>query len=196
MALARTVHADPSPEQVAEAKRLFEEGTSAYNLAEYDKAVEKYKAAYRIVPNPYFIYNIAQAYRLAKDFDKSLQFYDSFLTQLPNTPNRAEVEGFMNDLKQQIAARDKAAQTNPKGPVNPGEPITKIPSPDKVTVGADSGTPTPQTPTDQSPHRPIYKKWWFWAGIGAVAVGATVLAVSASGGSSDPSTHFGRKDLF
>ncbi len=30
--------------------------------------------------------------------------------------------------------------------------------------------PTPQQPTPQ----PIYKKWWFWSAVGAVAAGAVV----------------------
>jgi hypothetical protein len=33
--------------------------------------------------------------------------------------------------------------------------------------------------------RPIYKKWWFWAGTGVIAVGATVLVISATS-SDDP----------
>jgi hypothetical protein len=33
--------------------------------------------------------------------------------------------------------------------------------------------------------RPIYKTWWFWAGTGVIAVGATVLIISATS-SDDP----------
>jgi hypothetical protein len=35
-------------------------------------------------------------------------------------------------------------------------------------------------------HRPIYKKWWFWTAVGAVAVGVLIIGVTA-GRSSDPS---------
>ena len=39
--------------------------------------------------------------------------------------------------------------------------------------------------------KPVYKKWWFWTGIGAAAVGGTVAIYAASGGSSPPSTDLG-----
>ncbi len=185
----------PKNDNIAEAKRLFAEGTSAYNLAEYATAIEKYRAAYKLSPSPFLIYNIAQSYRLAKDFDNALTFYDSFLTQLPDAKNRAEVEGFMADLKQQIAARDRAAAEPPKTVVEPSPEPTRIPSPDRLPEPSPSSTAPPVAPASDG-KRPIYKKWWFWAGVGAVAVGATVIAVSVSGGDGDPDTHFGRKDLF
>jgi hypothetical protein len=36
-----------------------------------------------------------------------------------------------------------------------------------------------------APHRPIYKKWWFWTAVGAAAVGVLIIGVTA--GRSDPS---------
>jgi len=187
----------------AEAKRLFAEGTAAYNLAEYATAIDKYKAAYKLVANPYLIYNIAQAYRLAKDFENALTFYDSFLTQLPAAPNRAEVEGFMTDLRKQIAARDLAAATPPKSVVGEPQPSpspdTKIPSPARVGDSVyGSRAPAPAAAVDRGGRRPLYKKWWFWAGVGAVAAGtvAIVVATSGGGGAADPDTYFPRKDLF
>jgi tetratricopeptide (TPR) repeat protein len=39
---------------------------------------------------------------------------------------------------------------------------------------------------------PIYKKWWFWTGIGAVVVGGTVgIYAASSGGSGPPMTDLG-----
>ncbi len=198
LALAAQAAPVAKPDPTAEAKRLYAEGTAAYNLSEYATAIEKYKAAYKLVPSPYLVYNIAQSYRLSKDFEQALEFYDKFLTQLPKAPNRAEVEGFITDLKAQIAARDQAAATPPKTVVEPppgDSPPAAIPSPVKVAATTDTGKPEGPAP-EGSGKRPIYKKWWFWAGIGAVAVGATVLAVTASGGNSDPDTHFPRKELF
>ena len=38
---------------------------------------------------------------------------------------------------------------------------------------------------------PIYKKWWFWTGIGVAAVGGTAAIYASGGGSSPPSTDLG-----
>ncbi|HEY5923090.1 MAG TPA: tetratricopeptide repeat protein [Kofleriaceae bacterium] len=39
--------------------------------------------------------------------------------------------------------------------------------------------------------KPVYKKWWFWTGIGVVAVGGTAAIYASSGGSSPPGTDLG-----
>lgn len=40
--------------------------------------------------------------------------------------------------------------------------------------------------------KPIYKKWWFWTGVGAVVVGGTVgIYAASSGGSGPPMTNLG-----
>jgi hypothetical protein len=43
--------------------------------------------------------------------------------------------------------------------------------------------PPPKKPVARG--KPLYKKWWFWAGTGVLAVGATVLIVGATS-SGDP----------
>lgn len=39
--------------------------------------------------------------------------------------------------------------------------------------------------------KPIYKKWWFWTGVGVVAVGGTAAIYASGGGSSPPGTDLG-----
>jgi hypothetical protein len=59
------------------ARRHFEEGTKAFNLGEFERAAKEYRAAYNAKADPVFLYNIAQAYRLANDFSDALFFYKS-----------------------------------------------------------------------------------------------------------------------
>ena len=46
----------------------------------------------------------------------------------------------------------------------------------------------PVKPTEK---KPIYQKWWFWTGVGVLAVGSGVGIYAASGGSSPPTTDLG-----
>ncbi len=204
---ALSAHAEPAapapapgtPEAEVEAKRLYQDATKSFQLGEFGPAIEGYKAAYKLVPKPFFIYNIAQAYRLMGDFKQALFFYRSFLNALPDASNRAEVEGRITDLEAQLAKQAETVKAPPNGPANPDTPPVKIPGPDTAaatTSGTDSAPPA-GVPSD-SGRKPIYKKWWFWAGIGAVAIGATVAVVAASsgGGNSEPSSSLGTTPIF
>jgi tetratricopeptide (TPR) repeat protein len=183
----------PTPEAQAEAKRLYEEGTNAYNLSEYKEAIEKYRAAFKLVPKPFFLYNIAQAYRLNGDLKPAEQFYKNFLNALPDAPNRAEVEAQIQSLEDAIAKQDQSVKQPPTGAVNPDH--TRIPSPDKAGL-PPSGRDLPAL-ADSGRSRPIYKKWWFWAGIGAVAAGTVAVVVVSSGKSvSVPGSDLGNRKVF
>jgi len=79
----------------------------------------------------------------------------------------------------------------------------KVPGPDEVAEGSEAGQDNQTAPNGMvdtgGGKKPIYKKWWFWAGIGAVAVGTVAIIAASSGGgggNSEPSSHFGATDVF
>ncbi|MEO8214153.1 MAG: hypothetical protein ABI560_13215, partial [Myxococcales bacterium] len=76
----------------SEAKRHYEEGTKAFNLGEFARAIAEFKATYNVKPDPLLLYNIAQSYRLAGDAGQALFFYKSFLRNMPGASNRKDVE--------------------------------------------------------------------------------------------------------
>ncbi|MCC6995610.1 MAG: tetratricopeptide repeat protein [Deltaproteobacteria bacterium] len=192
VAAAAPVHAAPKNDEAGTlAKQYFKEATTAYDLGDFPKAIEKYKKAYEVKNDPVFLYNIAQAYRLSNNFQQAIFFYKSYLRNNATAANQAEVEGRIKDLEAQLAKQRESATAPPIGPVTtptgeePGtepdedEEGTTIPSPDKVAEGADTGA-TSSGPTDRPAGKPIYKKWWFWGGIGAVVATGVIIAVVAS----------------
>jgi tetratricopeptide (TPR) repeat protein len=56
----------------------------------------------------------------------------------------------------------------------------------EASGGALAAGPAPSRRDDE---RPIYTKWWFWTGVGAVVAGGLIIALSAK---SDPSCPGGR----
>jgi tetratricopeptide (TPR) repeat protein len=64
-----------------------------------------------------------------------------------------------------------------------------------VTWGTDLHAAAP-APTGESP--PVYKRWWFWTGLGAVVAAGVVTAVVLSSGSSKgiPGTKLGNQPIF
>jgi hypothetical protein len=55
---------------------------------------------------------------------------------------------------------------------------------------ATDGAATVQITSGPSEPRPIYKRWWFWTGIGVVVLGGIVVALSMK--QQDPSCPPGR----
>jgi hypothetical protein len=252
----------------AEAKRHYEEGTKAFNLAEFPRAVAEFKAAYNAKPDPLLLYNIAQAFRLGADEAQALLFYKSFLRNMPDAPNRKEVEAKIRTLEKVVAEQQKQAEQRKESltPVVPVVPVlppaSAVPPPFKDSATAPRATtapvvaqpparsaaspavvaagsapaggrrgaapdlnPTPPpfpagegpvalvppplssgptsaqgnasvgaNPTEAAARpagggTPIYRRWWFWAGIGAVALVAIAAAGNIDRGA--PSTALG-----
>ena len=199
----------------ASAKDLYLQGQKYYDLGEFERAIELFKRSYEVEARPQLLFNIAQAYRFAGNPERAHFFYNAFLRNLPKAPNRAEVEKFiamMAEAMKKLPAVSPLPSPSPSVSPSPEpsaspSPVTSpapsaspvaIPPPDRVAAGTDpSPTPsTPAAPADRS--RPIYKKWWFWAGIGALAAGtvAVVVVTSSGGGVDNPSTDFPTMTLF
>src|SRR5919205_4591531 len=66
---------------IEEAKAHAARAKVHYDLGEYDKAAEEYIQVYRIRPLPALLYNIAQSYRQAGQYEKAKQFYRSYLPE-------------------------------------------------------------------------------------------------------------------
>lgn len=107
-----------SGQQVAE--EHFKRGTTAYNLARFDEAVEEFTKAYEAWPQPAFLYNIAQAYRLAGNCKQALYFYKRFRalkdqdTKHPlDATKSAELERFISELTECAAKAERSAGAQP-----------------------------------------------------------------------------------
>jgi tetratricopeptide (TPR) repeat protein len=106
------------------AKEFFQQGTTYFNLGDFDKAIDAFQEAYKAKPDPLFLYNIGQAYRLKGDAAKAIFFYRGYLRNSPKAPNRAEVEAKISALQKE-ANEPKAPAAAP--PVSPPTPIAAPP---------------------------------------------------------------------
>jgi hypothetical protein len=114
-------------DDTARAKELFQQGTTLFNLGEFDKAIEAWQEGYKAKPDPGFLYNIGQAYRLKGDPQKAIFFYRGYLRNSPKAPNRAEIEAKIATLQKEV------------GEPKPGTPV----APTVATPPPVGGTPPP-----------------------------------------------------
>jgi len=201
-----------SAEPELDARALYDQATSAFDLGDFPRAIQLYKAAYGKKPDPALLYNIAQSYRLANDLAQSAFFYKSYLRKAPNAPNRREVEERIRKLEAQVERQHEVVTTPPNNPAPPGsiptreraeEPTpTAEPPASPPGVAAEPAHPAAVVvvaqPTTASDRKPLAKKWWLWTAVGGavVAVGLGVGLGLGLSQSSAPSSHLGTTDLF
>jgi cell division septation protein DedD len=127
------------------------------------------------------LFNIGQvADRLRQD-EKALSAFRSYLEQVPDAGNRAEVEARIAALERAEAERKAAAAPATAPPVAP-------PTPEQTAVQSQEAQPTDApafTQTDEPASTPVTKKWWFWTSLGVVVAGGTALALAVALGGDD-----------
>jgi hypothetical protein len=179
-------------------RKHYEEAVKAYDLGEFAKAVEQYKAAYNLKQDPVFLYNIAQAYRLAKNLEQAVFFYRSYLRKLPAASNRAEVEARIQELENVMTPNPKSTNTGTTSPTTkepePAPDPARVEHPETTTT-TPAPTAATSAPTSDAP-RPKPKLWIVGVVVAAVALvaGAVILGVVLGTTSSTPMapvSHFG-----
>lgn len=135
----------------AEAKVHYDQGTVHFNLDEWPQAIQEFKAAYRLVPDAIFLYNIAQCHRKMGDGAEALSFYKKYLRERPDAPNRSEVEKRIDELEAAQAAQSKSREAPPAGlapPNLPAPPPTAAAPSEPPPAIAPSGPPAGPAPTE------------------------------------------------
>jgi len=238
-----------------DAKARYLSGQSHYNLNEFAEALQDFKEAYRLRPDPAFLFNIAQCERQLGDLDEAIKFYRTYLRNKPDAANKREVERKIDELRGLVEAKKKATTGAPQSVIPPtsvedsgghGTAPPRATEPDRPAAHEPPATPGPVTPGPHEPpaagsgegaghagaasvpaaveaspaaagagapgadltvhateggsdaSQPIYRKWWFWAGAGAVVVGlGVVAAIALSGGAaSPPGSALGNQKVF
>jgi tetratricopeptide (TPR) repeat protein len=156
-----------------EALSLYEQGLQHYALAEYEQAIELFKAAYRAAPAPEFLFNIAQSYRLegAGHCADAVAFYKSYLRADPDTPKRSSIEATLPTLT-------KCSENEPP-PAKAQEPAVTAPAPRSEAPAANSlpiTKPDSQLhPPDGGAHGPRIAPFVLGTGLVLAAAGGGVL---------------------
>lgn len=71
-----TAAAADTPQE--EADREYDMGRSSYTLHQWDKAIVRFKAAYRLDPKPVYLYRVAETYERKGKCDLSRAYYKAY----------------------------------------------------------------------------------------------------------------------
>jgi len=116
------------------AKELVKSGDLSYRLFRFDQALADYQKAYQLTSHPAIIFNIAQAYRQLKAYEKARFYYRLFLTdwraKFPDKPPpyEEEVRGHIARLDQLVAeaAKHQAAPVRVPPPTPAPPPPARL----------------------------------------------------------------------
>jgi tetratricopeptide (TPR) repeat protein len=186
LAASATTRAAPLDDE-KQARALYDRAEKSFDLGKFGDALADYQSAYEAKPLPGFLFNIAQCYRNMGKFERARFFFRRYLALEPHAPNRRRVEELIAEMSKQLEAQaaSPAPAVEPK-PVEAPPLVTPLapgaaPPPPPTAVRAELApaiptgavpvvTATAPPPAQRGP-QPLWRRWWFWTGVGAVVAG-------------------------
>ena len=127
-------------DDAADAREHFKKGQTHYSLGEFQDAVQEFREAYRIRHEPAILFNIGQAMRQIRQFQQAYFYYQQYLAQRADAPNRVEVEQLMAQMKKKIDAdAEEGRQRGERDNATPGPAR----SPEDHLEDSDPSRPAP-----------------------------------------------------
>ncbi len=164
-------------------------------LGDVAKGTEILADLYLDTKNPTHIYNQGRCFEQNGQNEQAILRFREYLRKTEHLPadEVAKVEKKIAELQEKDKARTVTPVVTPQAPV-PLTPAASqpLPPPVSVPVVAETGDPlqiSQPSPPPEATSTPVYKRWWFWGGIGAVVAGAvvgTLLLTSKSSAKHSP----------
>ena len=186
------------PEAVARARELYKSGEKAFKAGKYEEALHDWETGYQLSNRPLFLLNMGHAERRRGQLANARTLYKRFLLMEPETKLRDEIEGVLAEIDSTLAA--DASGKSGSGPASAAvTPVPAVPTGDEGST-ASFGPPSPAAlaaqvegqplatigttaPAAEAP-RPVWRRWWFWAGAGTVVAAAVVTTLLVRRGDS------------
>jgi tetratricopeptide (TPR) repeat protein len=177
--------APDSAVHTSKARQLFDE-------QKYSEAADELREAYKISPNPIFLFNAGQSYRKADEKAKALQMYQLFLKNAPDSKLAPEAKGYVAELESAIALQTRLSNIKLELEAERAESDAAQLQAKEARLRAEQA----QKALERERKKPWYRRGWFYGIVGSV-VG--VLAIGAvSGGlavANDPRRKVDSRDL-
>lgn len=186
-----TARAD-EPDRAAEARSHFENGTRLFANGRLAEALVEFETANRIKPDPALLYDLAETHRALGHDSTALTFYRAYLEAAPYSPKREEVDTKIRLLAEVVArreselrkitadaaarAREAAEATRVAQQLSAVAALESMRAKEAEKQARDAQLHAEQILALHKP-QPIYKRWWLWTVVGAVAAAGIVTTV-------------------
>jgi tetratricopeptide (TPR) repeat protein len=157
-------------------RALFERAEASFDQGRFADARADYQAAYDRDPLPELLFDIGQCYRNLGEYEQARAYFERYAELEPDSPNRAATERLAAEMDRE--ARQRVRQPRAVAITTAVAAAPRVAPP---SVGLQALAP-PLGPTVQraAPKPPVYRRTWFWLGIGgAIATGAAVAFIAS-----------------
>jgi len=176
--------ADDRPQR---AKELFAAGS-------YPEALELFAKLYAETLDPVYLRVIGRCHQKMENPDRAIDAFKEYLRKSKRLApdKRREVEGFIAEMEALKEQRRRQAEEAARRPAIAPPPMAAAPPPAPAAsagpIPAALSVPPPGQPEGsvvstassdpEARSAPVYKRWWFWATIGAVVIAGGVIAAT------------------
>lgn len=180
-----------------QAKAEFAAAKRAYELGQFEQALAGYTDAYQRKSHPAILFNIAQCHRQLGNYERAAFFYRRYLALSVTRPKNAgvveeliaEVESRKAALEQKAAAEveeakrlelarldaEKAQAARREAEAEARREEESRRQRELELARTSELARINETSKTASTNSAFYKQWWFWTGVGVVAVGAAAV---------------------
>lgn len=110
-------------DELEDARELYKRGRHAYDLQQWDLALDRFQAAYGAREDPALLYNIAQCQRRLGQYEAAAISYRLFASRLPEAPQAATALQMARQMDDEAAAarapRPQPPETEPQAMLAP-----------------------------------------------------------------------------
>lgn len=151
--------------------------TRLFETRQYLESAEELTKAFAVDPQPLFLFNRGQAFRLADRPQDALGSYQEFLQLAPTHRLAPEAKGYVADMRVLLAERERAELARR---LLEAEQQRSSQEAELLKLRANRAEEDQRRLAEQleRSRRPLYKRAWFWGLMGGlVAATATAIGV-------------------
>lgn len=180
-----------------DARRLYQEGTWAFEVRDFQTALARFQQAYVLTRRPELLVNVGASFQQLGRRDDAIATYRQYLAAMPDPPNRAEIEARIAQLQATpVAVVPPSTGPVVSAPAAPLWPWVAVGAGAALAVGGAVMLAVPSDPggdrsiaTEGEYNRAVESRTMITTAGGVlVGVGAAVVAVGVVGLVLRPST--------
>lgn len=100
-------------EATQRARQHFMAGLEQFRAHDYREAIRSFSLAAELVPSADLWFNIARSHEQLSEYDEAIEYYQRYLRDRVDPPDRAEVETHIQALRERAETERQARQTRP-----------------------------------------------------------------------------------
>jgi tetratricopeptide (TPR) repeat protein len=167
----------------AHAREAFKKGEALFRAGRYLEALAQFSGGYELSQRPLFLFNMGECARKLGQTERARAYYQRYIDADKGGKLVALAEKRIAELGGPVVEDEPAAKP-PAVDAGGTAKSVAVPPPAAVAERPTRSVPAAALQADAPPEesRPLWKKWPFWAAVGAAAVTTTAVVLATSSG--------------